>query len=174
MTTKVKFKSLAGRLGAVTALLVISILIGAPSSSSARWPEPSGGWTWPTGSTSAVLRAFDPPAQRWLPGHRGVDLQAEVGSPIYAPTGGTVVYAGTLVNRPVISVLIPSGLRLTFEPVEPIVAAGDTVKVGQQIGVLVAGHSADALHWGAKFSDDHYVDPLSLLWVPVRLKPWDG
>ncbi|MFD1847448.1 hypothetical protein [Arthrobacter flavus] len=28
-------------------------------------------WGWPLTPTPIVLRHFDPPAQRWLPGHRG-------------------------------------------------------------------------------------------------------
>ena len=41
----------------------------------------TGPWTWPLSGTPVVLRAFDPPAQRWLAGHRGVDLAAEPGIP---------------------------------------------------------------------------------------------
>ena len=45
-----------------------------------------GSFVWPTGLKAAVVRPFDPPAHKWLSGHRGVDLDA--------PEGGTVVSAG--------------------------------------------------------------------------------
>lgn len=134
--------------------------------------SPRDGWQWPTGGPAPVSRGFDPPAERWLAGHRGVDLLVEPGTAIVAPRNGTVVYAGVLVDRPVVSIRTASGLRLTFEPVEPYVERGQTVEDGEVIGFLLSGHQRDALHWGAKFSDDHYIDPLSLLLGPVRLKPW--
>ncbi len=95
------------------------------------------------------------------------------GQVVSAPCSGTVIYAGQLVDRPVISIRHNSGLRLTFEPVEPAVAVGDAVTAGQPIGTLVSGHEQNALHWGAKYAGDHYIDPLTLLLGAVRLKPWD-
>ena len=57
-------------------------------------------------------------------------------------------------------------------------AAGDAVRRGQAIGVLVAGHrsdGADALHWGARTGAKSYIDPLRLLRPAViRLKPLSG
>ena len=45
-----------------------------------------------------VLRPFNKPAKNWLPGHRGVDLEAAPTDPIYAAGDGTVIYAGMLAN----------------------------------------------------------------------------
>lgn len=132
----------------------------------------ANGWTAP-GSEIVVARAFDPPAQPWLSGHRGVDLDVQIGSEIKAAGSGTVVYAGNLAGRPVISIEHASGIRTTYEPVEPRVSKGDSVEAGEVIGTLVEGHSPGSLHWGAKISDDEYMNPLLLISGAVRLKPWD-
>jgi murein DD-endopeptidase MepM/ murein hydrolase activator NlpD len=68
------------------------------------------------------------------------------------------------------------GLRTTYEPVQPTVAAGQVVARGSLLGVLVAGHVGcpveACLHWGLR-RDEVYLDPLLLLRPPrVRLLPW--
>ena len=52
----------------------------------------------------AVVRGFDPPAQPWLSGHRGVDLLGKVGEPVLAVMAGRVTYSGTLAGRGVVVV----------------------------------------------------------------------
>lgn len=94
------------------------------------------------------------------------------GEKILSAAPGTVVYAGVLVDRPVISIRHENGLRSTYEPVEPTVKVGETVGQGQEIGTVLSGHDGDALHWGAKFSDKYYVDPVALVFGPFTLKPW--
>ena len=138
-----------------------------------RSPRPA--YTWPTGGPAAVLEGFDPPAVVWGSGHRGVDLALAAGSPVLAAGDGTVVFAGMVAGRPVVSIDHADGIRTTYEPVEAVVGAGDAVGRGQVIGTLVAGHRADgvdALHWGARTGPKTYVNPLRLLDPPViRLKP---
>ncbi|WP_026460140.1 M23 family metallopeptidase [Schaalia suimastitidis] len=134
-------------------------------------------WLWPTGGPVRVLRAFDPPEQPWHPGHRGVDLDVPIGSPVLSPAAGTVVYAGVIVDRPVVSIDVGGHLyplRTTFEPVEAVVAAGEYVEAGQHIGYVVEGHSPGNLHWGAKTSSRHWVNPLRFLAGRSVLKPWDN
>ena len=132
---------------------------------------------WPTGGPVAVLERFSPPAQRWLAGHRGVDLALAAGSPVMASYEGVVAFSGVVATKPVVSIdhSYPPGLRTTYEPVVGIVKAGQSVRTGQVIGVLQAGHRSDgrdALHWGARFGRDRYIDPLSLLRRPrIVLKP---
>ena len=121
-----------------------------------------------------VLRTFNKPAKNWLPGHRGVDLEAAPNDPIYAAGAGTVIYAGTLAGIPTVSIEHPGGLRTTYQPVLPLVAVGDTVTRQQPIGTLAPGgtHGYPGLQWGAKFGADDYINPLTLLPAPViRLKP---
>jgi murein DD-endopeptidase MepM/ murein hydrolase activator NlpD len=51
----------------------------------------------------------------------------------------------------------------SFEPVTATVAAGDRVRRGQVIGVLLAGHcSGSCLHLGARIAGQ-YVNPLLFL-----------
>lgn len=135
---------------------------------------------WPTGGPVAILERFSPPAQRWLAGHRGVDLALPAGSPVVASYEGVVAFSGVVATKPVVSIdhSYPPGLRTTYEPVVGSLKAGQSVRGGQVIGVLQAGHRSDgrdALHWGARFGRDRYIDPLSLLRRPrIVLKPLGG
>ena len=147
----------------------------APAAAQARAPAPRLRYGWPTGAPAEVVQGFDPPAVVWGSGHRGVDLALAAGSPVLAAGAGTVVFAGAVAGRPVVSIDHADGIRTTYEPVEASVAAGDVVARGQVIGALVAGHRSDgvdALHWGARTGPKSYVNPLRLLRPAViRLKP---
>lgn len=126
-----------------------------------------------------VVTPFQPPATRYGAGHRGVDLAATAGTTVLAAAAGTVVYAGLLADRGVISIEHDGGLRTTYEPVRALVEVGDRVYRGQPIGAVEAGHGPCAptvcLHLGARMPDRIYLDPLALFrpWL-VRLKPWEG
>ncbi|TFV56480.1 M23 family metallopeptidase [Mycobacterium sp. PS03-16] len=147
------------------------------------WAAPvradDGRLDWPLRPRPAVLRTFDAPALKWQPGHRGVDLAARPGQEVRAARAGTVVFAGELAGRPLVSVAHPGGLRTTYEPVAPSVRAGQTVATGAVLGAVVDGHAgcpaAACLHWGAMWgpaSRTDYVDPLGLLTTTeIRLKP---
>ena len=134
---------------------------------------------WPLRPRPVVTRAFDAPSPNWNRGHRGVDLGGAPGQPVYAAAGGTVVFAGELAGRPLVSIAHPGGLRTSYEPVRPSVRAGQLVAAGTGLGELVPGHAGCAvmacLHWGAMWgpaSDADYVDPMGLLAsTPIRLKP---
>jgi murein DD-endopeptidase MepM/ murein hydrolase activator NlpD len=137
---------------------------------------------WPLRPPPALdggTRGFDAPSPDWNPGHRGVDLRGTPGQPVYAAGTATVVFAGLLAGRPVVSLAHPGGLRTSYEPVRAAVRAGQTVTAQTVLGELVAGHAgcraAACLHWGAMWgpaSGADYVDPLGLLKsTPVRLKP---
>jgi len=139
-------------------------------------PAPGGGYGWPLAGTPAVTRPFDPPAVVYGPGHRGVDLAGTVGAAVLAAGAGVVAFAGSVAGRPVVSVDHPDGVRTTYEPVLPGVAAGQVVARGSPLGVLQAGHAGcptgACLHWGARVGEA-YLDPLLLLTPPrVRLLPW--
>lgn len=165
----------SGVLGALIALAVALPAAGSSATGLSTGPGPGQSrWQVPLGLPPQVARPFAPPAQPWLSGHRGVDLKGATGGAVVAAAPGTVVYAGVLVDRPVVSIRHEGGLRSTYEPVEASVSVGQQVGKGQTIGKLVAGHDGDGLHWGAKYSDRHYVDPLSLVLGPFALKPWAG
>ena len=163
----------------ITSCLVVCISLFTLVTSSFSGVYASGArrHQWPTGGPVAVLERFSPPAQRWLAGHRGVDLALAAGSPVMASYEGVVAFSGVVATKPVVSIehSYPPGLRTTYEPVVGIVKAGQSVRAGQVIGVLQAGHRSDgrdALHWGARFGRERYIDPLSLLRRPrIVLKP---
>ncbi len=144
---------------------------------------PASRFQWPLDGTPRLLRRFDPPARPWLPGHRGVDLAPAPGATgrgatVRAAGDGRVRFAGQIAGRPVVSVDHAGGLRTTYEPVEPLVHAGDQVARGDPIGRLASGHPGCAveacLHWGL-LSGDIYLDPLTLLGLgQVRLLPLSG
>lgn len=137
---------------------------------------------WPLRPPPAVQRGFDAPSPDWKPGHRGVDLPGAPGQPVYAAGAATVVFAGLLAGRPVVSLAHPGGLHTSYEPVRAAVRTGQAVTAQTVIGALQAGHAgcraAACLHWGAMWgpaSGAHYVDPLGLVKsTPIRLKPLHG
>ena len=137
---------------------------------------------WPLRPPPAVARGFDAPSPDWNPGHRGVDLPGAPGQRVYAAGEATVVFAGMLAGRPVVSLAHPGGLHTTYEPVRAAVRVGQPVTASTVLGELVAGHpgcrAAACLHWGAMWgpaSGAHYVDPLGLLKsTRIRLKPLNG
>ena len=132
---------------------------------------------WPL-TPARVVRRFDPPPRPWLPGHRGADLAGLPGAEVRAAGAGTVVFAGRVAGRGVVSVAHAGGLRTTYEPVAATVAAGDTVAPGTPLGTLEPGHPGcpgpACLHWGLR-RGDLYLDPLALLGLGrVRLLPLAG
>ena len=141
---------------------------------------PIGGWQWPVrgpgGGPPTVLRGFHPPAERWQAGHRGVDLAADEGAPVYAAGPGVISYAGTLFGQGVV-VVSHGSVRTSYEPVTPSVHVGDPVARGSPLGRLAAGHCPDraCLHWGLLTGHRHgtrYSDPLVLLGLShMRLEP---
>lgn len=156
-------------LALLAALLPALLLMPAPAAGAAAAAEPpSVGAVWPLPGRPAVVRGFDPPPQPWLPGHRGIDLAAAAGSPVLSPIAGTVVFAGTVVDRGVV-VIAAGRLRVSLEPVDPLVPVGAPVRAGAVVGTLAAGSHCrvpHCLHWGLRV-DSRYRDP-RLLVVPLR------
>lgn len=162
---------------AVVALVVVALsalMSPLPVGASAGAPMP--GSYGPPLSPLLVLAAFDPPAQPWLSGHRGVDLEATVGTAVRAPAEGVIVFAGRVVDRGVVSI-DHEGIRTTYEPVDAAVTTGASVAAGDVIGSIgVGGHcSQRCLHWGALLGTD-YVDPLALIgaYSPVLKPPFNS
>ena len=70
---------------------------------------------WPLAPRPHVERAFDKPAENWLPGHRGVDLGGSAGQSVLAAGDGIVVFAGVVAGKPTVSIDHSGGLRTTYE-----------------------------------------------------------
>jgi murein DD-endopeptidase MepM/ murein hydrolase activator NlpD len=144
------------------------------ASAVAAWPEtapvaadaPRDRWTWPLLPRPPVFARFDPPEVRWGAGHRGVDLSAQVGQDVLAPTDAVVTFSGMVVDRGVLVLDTAGGLRTTFEPVEPAMVVGTPVVRGDVVARVAAtpGHCAPAtcLHWGV-LDGERYLDPLALV-----------
>jgi len=157
----------------VAVLVVVAVCAAAPAGA-----DPAR-LRWPLHPRPAVVRAYAAPSPNWQPGHRGVDLAGAAGQPVYAAAAGTVVFAGELAGRPLVSIAHPGGLRTSYEPVRAVVRPGQLVDPGAAIGTLQAGHPGCAapacLHWGAMWGPAaraDYVDPVALVaTTPIRLKP---
>ena len=145
---------------AVFVAVCLSVLaVPAPAVATPALPTPAG---WPLRGSPVVQNGFAPPALKWTSGHRGLDLVAKSGEAILAAASGTVVFAGSIAGKPVVSIDHGS-VRTTYEPVVSTVSVGERVALGQVIGVLGAGgHCRGCLHWGLR-EGRNYLDPLLLL-----------
>ncbi len=170
-------RTLAARLLATVCILTSAGLAPVSVNADEGWsaPRAAGERKFDLPAAGPVSRGFDPPEQRWRAGHRGVDLAVDEGAQVRAAGSGTVVFAGTVVDRPVISIDHPVGIRTTYEPVEPAVSPGARVQRGDLIGVVHPGNghcASPCLHWGARLGPDEYIDPLRLLGpLVMRLYP---
>ncbi|MFF9014493.1 M23 family metallopeptidase [Streptomyces sp. NPDC014870] len=166
-------------------LLALALMwpVGAPMGSPS---VPPTALTWPLGPPRPeIVRGWEPPAGPYAAGHRGLDLAAPVGAPVRAAASGVVTFAGRVAGRGVLTLTLPDTgdppLRITYEPVEPLVTAGTRVDRGDPVATLApppdgargaAAHCPDScLHWGL-LRGDTYLNPLSLLRQgPSRLLP---
>lgn len=139
-----------------------------------RAPQSSRPWQWPLRPAPEVVRAFEPPADPWSAGHRGVDLAARAGQPVYAPARGHVSFAGRIARTNVVAIS-HGALRTTYLPVRPTVRPGQPVTASTKIGTIErrpahCGHRT-CLHWGL-LRDATYLDPLTLIRLRIRLLPY--
>jgi len=139
--------------------MIVLLAVLAPARAGATAPT----WSWPLDGHEVGER-FDPPDDRYAPGHRGVDLPGAVGGPVRAVAPGRVTFAGQVGGVAVVTI-DHGGERSTYQPVASIVQVGDAVEQRQVIGTLLGEHSHCAtacLHLGRR-ADDEYLDPLALL-----------
>ncbi|MET1036623.1 MAG: peptidoglycan DD-metalloendopeptidase family protein [Aeromicrobium sp.] len=140
-------------------LTLAAVLLLLPTAARAG----ADGWSWPLDERQAGRR-FEPPADPWGPGHRGIDLRSEVGAVVRSVAAGRVTFAGRVGGVPVVT--IDHGReRSTYQPVEARVRVGDAVTARQVIGTLLGtrSHCAGAcLHLGRLAGED-YLDPMDLL-----------
>lgn len=137
------------------------------------WPQ-GVQWRPPLPLPLQVTREFAPPAQRWLAGHRGVDLAAPSGSPARSPVDGVVTFAGYVVDRPVVTIQHRTGFKSSLEPVSTTLQRGSRVSQGQVVGYTTGAKTCpDCLHWGVRDRAGRYVDPLNIPEIrPAVLLPW--
>ena len=163
----------SARLRAVVGGLVLGCVLALGAGPAAAAEDPVG--VWPLTPVPEVVARFDPPAQPWGPGHRGVDLLGVPGARVRAALPGTVTFAGSLAGRGVV-VVDHGATRTTYEPVRAGVSVGAAVPAGGALGSLETARSHCApracLHWGWIEGAETYLDPLRLVGGgPVRLLP---
>ena len=128
-----------------------------PAASAASLSAP---WRWP--ANGAILRHF----RRAPPEHKGIDIQGELGEPVYAANSGTVVYAGHgLVGYGNLLIIRHSERYLSAYAHNSalLVGEGQTVKVGERIAEIGdSGTDSVRLHFEVR-RDGRPVDPLELL-----------
>ncbi|WP_323961188.1 peptidoglycan DD-metalloendopeptidase family protein [Arthrobacter sp. JZ12] len=143
--------------------LLIGPAVGASGAPSAPTHQ-SVPWEWPLANIPPVLRHFDRPPEKWMAGHRGVDLGAAQDLEVVSPSDGKVAFVGTVVDRPVLTIDHGDGLLSSFEPVTASVTVGERVREGQVIGRLSSEVHCPGpcLHWGVR-EDGEYVNPLNFV-----------
>lgn len=159
------------RVLALIQLLILGIMLtaaGTSGNTAAQGSLPTAaarpGWQWPLAGEPAILTPFDKPEQKWLAGHRGVDLRAAEDTSVLAPHRGKVAFRSTVVDRPVLVIDHGSGFVTSLEPVSSELAAGAWIEAGDNVGTVATGAhcSKRCLHWGVRF-DGEYIDPALLI-----------
>jgi hypothetical protein len=146
------------------------VAVGAPTTRAVEY-------RLPVGPPTRIVRGFAPPATRFGPGHRGVDLRAGAGGVVRAAAAGTVAFAGPVAGRGVVVLAHADGVRTEYEPLAVGVRAGARVPAGGVLGRTHGQHGScppdGCVHWSARRVDGAYFDPLTLLAPlgPVRLLP---
>ena len=102
--------------------------------------------------------------------HLGVDYRGNVGAPVYAANRGVVALVDTFFLAGRIVYLDHGGGVVTgyFHLTKPLVAKGDTVERGQQIGTVGATGRVTGphLHWSARYGALTF-NPTYLLELPL-------
>lgn len=138
-------------------------------------PACDGPWHAPL--SGMPIRPFQAPSLPFGPGHRGIDIAASPGDEVRSPADGRVVVAGRIGGRPVLVVEEPSGRRATLEPVDAVVAVGQSVRGGELVGTVGLGGHCErrCVHLGARIPGPGqaraYADPMGLLGCRPVLKP---
>ena len=131
-----------------------------------------GGWPSPASADPAtappyrppvdapLTDTFRPPATPYGAGNRGIDYATTEGQPVHAAGDGEVVFAGRIGRASHVTVLHEDGIRTSYSFLATTaVRRGQRLRQGDQVGV--AGPAG--LHFGARTSNNAYLDPLVLL-----------
>lgn len=151
------------------ALSVIFSLVEVDDSSShgrfERWQ--------PVLSNQHIAQHFDLKNGPYKAGHRGIDLRATQSESVLAPVAAEVVFAGTVVDREVLTLKQADGKLISFEPVTAAVETGEFVAPGELIG-HVSGFThcgGDCLHVGLRIGAEYRNPLLYLVGGRARLLP---
>jgi murein DD-endopeptidase MepM/ murein hydrolase activator NlpD len=146
-------------------LVVLFVVAGSLASAT-----PALAWTWPV--DGSVVRGFVFGSDPYAAGqHRGVDIDAKVGSVVRAPIGGLVTFRGFVPSGGLtLTLATQDGYSVTLQQLMAIeVAKGAAVLEGAVIGVVASSSDATTtephVHLGVRVATDPhgYVDPVLLL-----------
>lgn len=133
-------------------------------------------WDLPINSFNnpKIVNSFDNAIDQYSAGHRGVDLNADIGQNILAPDDGIILYKGIIADKPYFTFETRGygniHLKNTFEPAKTSLNIGDKVQKGQIIGTVESYdepkekvYCLNCLHWGLikePYNNRLYIDPL--------------
>ncbi|HUQ38919.1 MAG TPA: peptidoglycan DD-metalloendopeptidase family protein [Acidimicrobiales bacterium] len=141
----------------VVVTLSVAATMAAPAVAAAR-DDAADVPTYVAPVDRPVVDRFRPPSSDYGPGNRGIDYATDAGDAVRASAPGVVVFAGPVGPSHHVVVLHPDGIRTSYS-----FLADTSVRRGQRVAAgAVVGHTAGALHFGAR-AGDAYVDPLELL-----------
>lgn len=115
---------------------------------------------WPV-KPAQIVKAFNPPPKPWMVGHRGVDLAASTGTPLFAPADGVISFAGKVAGKSVVTIR-HGELTSTFEPAVTKFSVGVFVKTGQNFAHVEGGSDhcgTTCVQWGLKRKNRTYANP---------------
>lgn len=154
---------------AIALVLLAAGAVGAvvtSPTSAAEAPQPREGTEHAVPLHGKLLRPYDAPDDPYAPGHRGVDVGADPGTPVRASAAGVVRFAGSVAGNRSVTIDHGEGLWTSYSFLTRIaVRKGQPVERGQILGATGDGH-ADAdlpphVHLSAR-RDGVYFDPLAL------------
>jgi hypothetical protein len=138
----------------------------------------NAGWIWPV--TGDVITPYRNGTDPYATGqHRGIDIEASVGTPVVAAAGGDVRFAGTAGSSGLtISIRTGDGYDTSYLHLSSLaVRAGAHVSAGERIGAVgttgTRSATAPHLHFGVRDAGTRhgYHDPLAFLPPPPAATP---
>ena len=109
------------------------------------------------------------PMTEYGEGHRGIDLQTQLGESVLSPANGEISFSGKVGYRNVVSVRFGESLTASLEPVCSDLVQGTAVLMGDVIGLVcqpdpeyVWHCEMICLHFGSR-SDAGYFSPLAII-----------
>lgn len=121
---------------------------------------------------SPIVDGFRAPACVYCPGHRGLEYEPPIGSPVIAAAPGVVKFSGVVAGVRYVVIGQPDGRSATYGRL-----AAARVVVGARVAQGdVVGSSTDRFYFGLR-QGDRYLDPapyLGALRYRPRLVPVDG
>jgi Peptidase family M23 len=141
-------------------------------------PATARGWAWPV--QGPVLRGFSFGSDPYAGGlHRGIDIGAETGAPVVAPSSGTVTFAGTVpTGGKTLAIATPDGYSATLLHLGSLsVVRNAAVSEGDVVGTVGPSGMAELdvpyVYLGIRRSAEPqgYLDPLLFLPSPPPSVP---